>query len=98
VKASPGTVAKGWLLDRVLSRFGAPRERHRRRERAQDHEPLAPARGRLVTAMAAFFVVGMPAMLLFEAPITRFIGVLCIFGFIITGVFAIARPEFLDPE
>ena len=98
MKASPGTVAKGWLLDRVLTRLGAPRKRRRRGERAQEREPMAPPRGRLVTTMAAFLVVGMPAMLLFEAPITRVVGVLCIFGFIITGVFAIARPEFLDPE
>ncbi|HEX8105130.1 MAG TPA: hypothetical protein VF533_21100, partial [Solirubrobacteraceae bacterium] len=62
----------------------------------EHREPLAPPRGRLVTAMAGFLVVGMPLMLLFEAGVTRFFGVVCVFGFIITGVFAIARPEFLE--
>ena len=95
MRASPGTVAKGWLLDRVLRRLGSER---RRRRPAAVTEPLAPPRGRLVTAMAAFLVVGMQLMLLFETWPTRLAGVLCIFGFIITGVFAIARPEFLDPQ
>jgi hypothetical protein len=49
-------------------------------------------------AMAGFLVVGMPAMLLFDAGITRLVGVLCIFGFIISGVFAVADPRFLAGE
>ena len=91
---SAGTVAKALLLDRLLARLAAPRRRRPGKEAARS-EPLAP-RGRLVVAMAAFLLVGMPLMLLFEAGITRFVGVVCVFGFIITGVFAIARPEFLE--
>ena len=93
------TFVQAWLLKRVLTRLDHPRPPRRPRSRpvtVAESEPMAPPRGRLVAAMAAFLVVGMPAMFLFEAPATRVVGVLCVFGFIISGVFAIARPEFLD--
>ncbi|HUR84960.1 MAG TPA: hypothetical protein VMY78_06410 [Solirubrobacteraceae bacterium] len=53
------------------------------------------SRIRLVFALLAVAVV---FMLGFEATITRIIGVLALFGFVVAGAFAIADHEFLDPE
>lgn len=52
------------------------------------------ARTRLVFALLAVAVV---FMLVFEETITRVIGVLALFGFVVAGVFAIADHDFLDP-
>lgn len=52
------------------------------------------ARTRLVFALLAIAVV---LMLVFEETLTRVIGVLALFGFVVAGVFAIADHEFLDP-
>ena len=46
-------------------------------------------------AAAALLAVTLVTMLVLE---WRLIGVLAMFGFIVAGVFAIARPEFLDPD
>jgi hypothetical protein len=110
-RPSAGTVGLAWVVLRVLERFGrgradaagtgaGRRRRGRRRgsRRAAPAEPLAPPRGRLVTAMLVFLVVALVAMIGFEYAITRLIGVLCIFGFIICGVFAVADPRFLTVE
>jgi hypothetical protein len=43
-------------------------------------------------------VVGALLMVLFDAWFTRLIGVLCLFAFIVTGVFAIASPAFLEQD
>ena len=105
-RPSAGTVGVAWLVLRVLERLGrgggeaggAGRKRLGRRRgarRAAPPEPLAPPRGRLVTAMLGFLVVALVAMIGFEYAITRLIGVVCIFGFIICGVFAVADPRFL---
>lgn len=53
------------------------------------------ARTRLVFALLAVAVV---FMLLSEDAITRVIGVLALFGFVVAGAFAIADHEFLDPD
>ncbi len=53
------------------------------------------ARTRLVFALLTVAVV---FMLVFEAPVTRLIGVLALFGFVVAGVFAIADHDFLDPD
>jgi hypothetical protein len=63
-------------------------------------EPEAPAEGanprRPLTAfMLACALVGVPVMVLFESAPTRIIGVLSLFGFIISGVFLIADPSAL---
>src|SRR3954447_13253366 len=76
----------------------APREgrqARRRRERAQRaaaETPTTPTRAR---PALAFLVVGAITMLVFESTITRVIGVLALFGFIVAGVFAIADPRWL---
>jgi hypothetical protein len=81
----------------------ARRDRRRATTRTQGaatREPEAPAEGanprRPLTAfMLACAVVGVPVMILFESAPTRIIGVLSLFGFIISGVFLIADPSAL---
>jgi hypothetical protein len=50
----------------------------------------------LTAVMFGCLAVGLVLMLGFEAPVTRVLGVLALFGFIVSGVFRIARPEFLE--
>ena len=42
--------------------------------------------------------VGLVLMIGFEAVLTRIVGVLALFAFIVTGVFLIADPAFLDGD
>jgi hypothetical protein len=48
---------------------------------------------RLTFAAIAAFVLGIALMIPFDATVTRILGVLCLFAFIVIGVFAIATPE-----
>jgi hypothetical protein len=48
--------------------------------------------------MLACLVAGLGLMLAFESTITRLLGVLALFAFIVIGVFLIADPEFLAEE
>jgi hypothetical protein len=50
---------------------------------------------RAVIAMFACLVAGLVLMIGFELAVTRVLGVLALFAFIVTGVFLIADPEFL---
>jgi uncharacterized membrane protein YkgB len=50
---------------------------------------------RAVVAMFACLVAGLVLMIGFEHAVTRVLGVLALFAFIVTGVFLIADPEFL---
>jgi hypothetical protein len=73
---------------------------HPRPAPAAPRAPEAPAEGanprRPLTAfMLACAVIGVPVMVLFESAPTRIIGVLSLFGFIISGVFLIADPSAL---
>jgi hypothetical protein len=102
--------ALGWLLKLVLGRLTRePDRRARPRARArgagperppEPRPPEAPAEGAnprrpLTALMLACAVVGVPIMVLFESAPTRIIGVLSLFGFIISGVFLIADPSAL---
>jgi hypothetical protein len=49
----------------------------------------------LLVFMFACLGVGLLLMLLFEAPVTRVVGVVALFAFIVSGVFLIADPAFL---
>ena len=40
-------------------------------------------------------VVGVVLMVAFESPLTRVLGLVCLFGFIVGGVFLIADPDLL---
>jgi hypothetical protein len=44
------------------------------------------------------FVLTLAFMLPFELTITRILGVACLIGFIVTGLFAIASPEYLGRD
>jgi hypothetical protein len=86
------------LLERVGRRRSDASGDRPGRRRGPAPEPLAPPRGPLVLAMGGFLAVALVAMLGFEHALTRVIGVLCIFGFIVSGVFAVADPRFLTVD
>ena len=44
------------------------------------------------------FLLGSAIMIVFEAPLARIVGVALLFGFIVSGVFLVADPEFLDRD
>jgi hypothetical protein len=44
------------------------------------------------------FVLGVALMIPFESTLTRVVGIAALFTAIVAGVFAIARPEFLEEE
>jgi hypothetical protein len=46
----------------------------------------------------ALFVVGAGLVFFFDSPAARVPGVAALFGFIVCGVFLIARPEFLGRD
>ena len=49
-------------------------------------------------APVASLLAGVVLMVAFEAPVTRVLGLLCLFGFIVGGVFVIADPAFLGED
>ena len=51
-----------------------------------------------IALMLSSFVVGLVLMVGFEHPVTRVLGLLALFTFIVTGVFLIADPKSLDEE
>ena len=53
---------------------------------------------RWLPVMLGCLVVGLALMLVFESAITRVLGVLALFAFIVIGVFLIADPAFLTEE
>jgi hypothetical protein len=46
----------------------------------------------------ALFVIGVALMIPFDSTAARIPGMAALFGFIVCGVFLIARPEFLERE
>lgn len=52
----------------------------------------------LLVATVACFVVGVGLMIPFEATITRILGVACLFGFVLCGLFLIADPRYLSRD
>jgi hypothetical protein len=52
----------------------------------------------LLIVCVACFVLGSVIMLAFEAPIARIAGVALLFGFIASGVFLVADPEWLGRD
>ena len=55
------------------------------------------SRARIAIPLACFGA-GLLLMVLFEATVTRILGVLALLGFIVSGVFVIADPAFLADE
>ncbi len=60
--------------------------------------PEPPRRGPLMLLMLGSFALGLPLMIIFEATLTRILGVGLMFTFIVSGVFLIANPAFLAQE
>jgi hypothetical protein len=56
------------------------------------------SRRNLTALMLGCFGVGLVLMVGFEHAITRVLGLLALFAFIVIGVFLIADPEFLERE
>jgi hypothetical protein len=54
--------------------------------------------GRLGAFTLGALVVTLVSMLLFDYTITRIIGVAAMFAFIISGVFLIASPSYIEKE
>jgi hypothetical protein len=52
----------------------------------------------LLAFMLASLAIGLALMLVFEATLTRILGVTALFAFIFAGVFLIADPAFLGAE
>ena len=99
------TLTRGFALKLVLDRLGNRPAKDRpptRRGRARNpatSAPRAPAkRGATFALMLASAGVAVPLMIIFDSPITRIIGVLGLFTFIVSGVFVIADPAFLEQE
>ena len=53
---------------------------------------------RLPALTLGSLVVGIALMIPFETTVTRILGVLALFTFIVSGVFLIADPAFLDQD
>ena len=98
-----GGMALKLLLDRLAGRPAGERPRRRRRGLRSAapgtySEPRPAPRGKLFGLMIASAVVAVPLMIIFESPVTRVIGVLGLVAFIVSGVFVIADPVFLEEE
>lgn len=52
----------------------------------------------LLGVCLACFIVGSGIMIAFEAPLARIVGVALLFGFVVSGVFLVADPAFLDRD
>jgi energy-converting hydrogenase Eha subunit C len=56
-------------------------------------------RGRpLLAVTLGCFLLGSAVMIAFDAPVARIVGVALLFGFIVSGVFLVADPAFLDRD
>lgn len=43
-------------------------------------------------------VIGLALMLPFETPVTLALGVVALLGFVVSGVFLVASPEFIEAD
>ena len=102
--ASDATLAA--VLDRHRDRRGRPRPlagvpvppraaRHARSAVRAPRPALRPAAMKPLALMLGSFAAGLVLMVAFEHRVTRVLGVLALFAFIVTGVFLIADPELL---
>lgn len=98
--------ARGFALKLLLEKLGKRVTKKRpkggrRRRRSESRTPRTPQpapRGPLFALMLASGGIAVPLMIIFDSPITRIVGVLGLFAFIVAGVFVIADPAFLEQE
>ena len=83
------------LLDRLDRGGGPPAAAPAPRSAAP--QPTVKRRPLLIFMLASL-AIGLVLMLVFEAPVTRILGVAALFAFIVSGVFLIADPSFLRPD
>ena len=99
-----GDFALGVVLRALLGRAERParprrvRRGARRRSAPRARPTAARRRGPLFAATAACFALGVPLMIIWEATITRVLGVSLLVAFIVCGVFLIADDAFLAGE
>jgi hypothetical protein len=87
------------LADRPPARAkGAKQRRRARNPSLSVAQPRPAPRGPMFAVMLASAAVAVPLMIIFDSPITRIVGVLGLFAFIVSGVFVIADPAFLEQE
>lgn len=53
---------------------------------------------KLVVFTLGSFVVGAAVMLAFDSPLARIVGMSCLIGFVVAGLFVVITPEFLEPD
>jgi hypothetical protein len=91
-------LALGIVLVRALDRV----RRGRSRGADTTAAPAAPGRPGPRTPLLAFtlgaFVAGAVLMFVFEAAVTRVLGVAALFAFVVAGVFLIADPRWLAAD
>ena len=100
-RAAVWSLTAGLVLFRVLSRSSKRGDPARSMASAAPLGTSGRAAGRpraLGAVMLAALVIGLVLMLGFEGTITRIVGVSAMFAFIVSGVFLIADPSFLEPE
>ena len=85
-------MAKAYAVRAVLNRVTRPEATS---APASPPQPAAEARPRRAVLPLVLLTVGVIAMVPFESPVTRVIGVLALVGFVVSGVFAIADPSWL---
>ena len=100
---APKEVAVGLALKLVLDRLPASRRTRAAPSRprpagAPPSPPPSVKPGALLPVMLASLAVGLVLMVGFEGPVTRILGVLALFAFIVSGVFLIADPAFLGQD
>jgi hypothetical protein len=52
----------------------------------------------LLPVTIACFVLGSAVMIAFEGALARTVGVTLLFGFVVSGIFLVADPAFLDRD
>jgi hypothetical protein len=90
--------ALGLVVRGVLGRLARPPKRKPPRARSRSKGSAAGRRSPLLLATLSCFALGLPLMVIFEHTITRILGVGLMFAFIVSGVFLVADPAFLDGE
>ena len=85
-------------LDRLGHGSGAAPAGPRPQPTSRRAAPRPSRRRGLLVFMLASLAIGLVLMLVFHEPVTRVVGVMALFAFIVSGVFLIADPAFLGPD
>ncbi len=89
--------ALGLVVRGVLGRLQRPPKPRAPRARGRGASSSRRITPHLLATLTCF-ALGVPLMIIFEHTLTRILGVSLMFAFIVSGVFLVADPGFLDPE